>query len=159
MKEETVLNVLMYLFRHHMHNHNIELDATQSKLTQQLEKIGFRRKVINQAFDWLDKLAQGTNTPIILQKDHAMRIYSPYEQERLDADCQGFILFLEQQNILTPHTRELVVSQALELNAEKLDISLIKWVTLMVLFNQADDTGALACMEYLVLDETMGAKH
>ena len=158
MKEESVLNVLMYLFKNHMQD-NCELDTVQTKLLQQLEDLGFRRQAIHQAFDWLDNLTQEDFQAIQHPKKSSIRVFTEYECELLNMECRQFLISLEQQGVLNPHTRELVINQALELEPEDIDISLIKWVALMVLFNQPDEKHALACMEFLVLDETIGGLH
>lgn len=155
MKEESILNVLMYLFKNHMQD-NCELDMTQTKLSLQLEELGFRRKVINQAFEWLENLSQKNHELTQLPSENSLRVFSNYECKLLDIECRSFLVYLEQRGILNPHTRELVINQALELEREGIDISLLKWVTLMALFNQPDEKHALACMEFLVLDDTIG---
>lgn len=157
-KEESVLNVLMYLFKNHMQE-NCALDAEHTNLLSTLESLGFRRKVIDRAFSWLNHLSENSELPIQLHHQHSIRVFSEYECELLDVECRSFILNLLQQQILNAHTLELVVNQALDLETEGLDVNLLKWVVLMVLFNQPDEKHALACMELLVLDETMGGIH
>ena len=158
MKEESVLNVLMYLFKNHMQEDS-ELDLGQPKLLLQLEEIGFRRKVIDQAFSWLNNLSHGCRQHNTLPHQDSLRVYSDYECDLLDRECRSFLIALEQQGILNPQTRELVINQVLELEPEGIDISLIKWVTMVVLFNQPNEKKALACMELLVLDDTIGGIH
>lgn len=158
MKEESILNVLMYLFKNHM-QHNCELDTVQTKLFRQLEELGFRRKVIHQAFEWLSNLSQENYEAIQLPQTNSLRVFTDFECELLNMECRSFIISLEQQGILNPYTRELVISQAMELEVEDIDISLIKWVTLMVLFSQPEEKHALSCMEFLVLDDTVGGIH
>lgn len=155
MKEESVLNVLMYLFKNHMQD-NCELDTIQTKLFLKLERLGFRSKAIKQAFIWLDNLSKASHQPIQLASKNALRVFSDYERSLLDTQCRSFLISLEQQGILNPQTRELVINKVLELELDSIDVGLIKWVTLMVLFNQPNEKHALACMEFLVLDETIG---
>ena len=83
MKEESVLNVLMYLFKNHMQE-NCELDIGESKLLLQLEELGFRRKVIDQAFTWLNNLSRGCREVIHRPKDDSLRVFSEYECEILN---------------------------------------------------------------------------
>ncbi len=158
MKEESVLNVLMYLFKNHMHE-NCGLDAGQSKLLPKLEELGFQRQTIDQAFSWLNNLTRANWAPLQLPRQNSLRVFSDYECDVFDLDCRRFLMMLEYQAILNPHTRELVINQALELEPEGIDVSLLKWVTLMVLFNQPDEKHALSCMELLVLDDTIGGIH
>jgi len=155
MKEESVLNVLMYLFKNHMQD-NCELDTIETKLLSKLEELGFRRKVIHQAFEWLENLTKEIQSPILQPDTNSLRVFSDYECELLDIECRSLLMLLEQQGILNPHTRELVINQALELELDGIDASLLKWVTLMVLFSQPNEKHALACMEFLVLDDTTG---
>jgi Smg protein len=159
MKEESVLNVLMYLFHNYMQD-NCFVDLKEEQLFNELEEVGFERNTINQAFDWLANLALEIQSP---SNDNTsvlpVRIYTPQECRFINTECRGFILSLEQQGILNPITRELIINQALGLHEEGIDLSLMKWVTLMVLFNQPDQEEALACMELLVLDDASGGTH
>lgn len=158
MKEESVLNVLMYLFKNHMQN-SCELDTMQITLLPQLEELGFQRKAIHRAFEWLENLAKEESETIQLPQKRSLRVFTEYECELLSMACRSFLVSLEQQGVLNAQTRELVINQVLELAAEDIDVSLIKWVTLMVLFNQPDEKHALACMELLVLEDTVGGLH
>ncbi len=63
-----------------------------------------------------------------------MRIYTPEECERLDASCRGFLLFLEQIQVLNLETREMVIERVLALDTAEFDLEDLKWVILMVLF-------------------------
>lgn len=156
MKEESVLNILMYLFQNHMDD-SCKLDTAQAHLWPELEEVGFEHRSIGQAFDWLNKLKAAKSTIANIDSCAVgFRVYTNEEMFILDTECRGFLLFLEQQGILNPQTRELVVNQVLELEDEGIDTSLIKWVTLMVLFNQPDQKEALTCMEFLVLEEVEG---
>ena len=47
----------------------------------------------------------------------------------------------------------------LDLQVDVVDVSLVQWVTLMVLYNQQDQQQALAKMEFLVLHERAEAVH
>lgn len=158
MKDESVLMVLMYLFKNYMQE-NYTLDAGEKKLLLRLEELGFRRVVIDQAFRWLNNLSQGIHEFMQLPNKNSFRVFSNYECELLDSDCRRFLITLEQQSILNPHTRELVINQLIELNSENVDVNLLKWVTLMVLFNQPNEKQTLASMKLLVLDDKSGSIH
>lgn len=158
MKEESVLNVLMYLFKYHIQD-NLEFDNSYKELVDQLEDAGFNRNAIDKAFDWLDFLGKQCADTTEIQPLNSVRIYSNEEQAKLNSECLGLITFLEQKNILKPHTREMVITQALALQEEGIDLHLLKWVTLMVLFTQPDEKDALTCMETLVLHDSAGSIH
>lgn len=158
MKENSVLHVLMYLFQNHMQN-SCQIDESEV-LIDQLESAGFVLPVINQAIGWLANLADNT-TPSYMAAPQAssFRIYTPHEIHLFGEQCINFIIHLEKEAILTAITRELVIHQVMELQAEGIDLNLIKWVTLMVLFNQPEHADALSCMELLVLENPPGGIH
>lgn len=159
MKEESILSVLMYLFKYHMQD-RCELDLRNEDLLPELEEAGFKRPAIIQALGWLAKLAESSVKLLEGSRQYSIRVFNDYECELMDAQCRGFIISLEQQGILNPFTRELVINQILELEHEGIDLGLIKWVTLMVLYNQPGEEEALAGMEMLVLNnEILGGKH
>lgn len=158
-QEESVLNVLMYLFKNHLYD-GIEVDDNDAELIEQLEGVGFNRQTIYQALGWLGQLGeQRMAQPDLVEPSQALRIYTELECEALNSDCRGFLTFLEQHSILKSHTREMVINQAMALQEEGIDTHLIKWVTLLVLFTQPEEKSALASMEFLVLDDPMGLIH
>ena len=158
MKENSVLHVLMYLFQNHIQT-NCHIDESEV-LIDQLESVGFVLPVINQAIDWLANLADSkTSSYIATPQTTSFRIYTPHEINLFGEQCINFISHLEKEAILTPITRELLIHQSIELQSEGIDLNLIKWVTLMVLFNQPEHDTALSRMELLVLENPLGGIH
>lgn len=153
MKENSVLHVLMYLFQNHLRD-NYTVENINTDLVDQLESAGFVLPVINQAIGWLANLSDDQSKMTLVNEPQAdsFRVYSEHEREQLGDECIAYLRELEQQGILTPFTRETVIHQIMELHSEGIDLSLVKWVTLMVLFNQPDQEEALTCMELLVLE-------
>ncbi|MGD9390183.1 MAG: DUF494 family protein, partial [Thioalkalispiraceae bacterium] len=68
-------------------------------------------------------------------------------------------LFLEQTGVLDHNTRELVIDRVMALEADEIDMEQLKWVVLMVLFNQPGREAAFAWMEDLVFEEATGILH
>lgn len=156
-ENESVLSVLMYLFHHHMEKENT-VDLNNMTLIDELKSAGFHAHQIGRAFRWLHRLVEFTEqeTP---PSTRSFRIFSEQECWLMNTECRNFILSLEQQGILTPHTREIVIHQALELINEGIDLNLLKWVTLMVLFNMPNCENALSHMEFLVLSNALDNIH
>ena len=67
----------------------------------------------------------------------AIRVFSGFEQLRLDTDCRGYLMHLEHIGILSAGQRELVIDRLMALDADDIDIEQVKWVVLMVLFSPA----------------------
>mgnify|MGYP000474592873 CR=1 FL=1 len=90
---------------------------------------------------------------------HSIRLYTERETEHLDLECRGFLMFLEQMGILTAASRELVIDRVMALDAGDMDIEQLKWIVLMVLFNEPGQEAAYAWMEDLVFEQIAGNVH
>ena len=97
--------------------------------------------------------------PPALETERSVRLFSSREMERLDTECRGFILFLEQMGVLSPASRELAIDRAMALENEDFDLDQLKWVILMVLFNQPGEEAAYAWVEDLVFDNITNCLH
>ena len=146
--KESVLDILIYLFENYM-DADLEPQPSRDLLKLELEKAGFADGDIGRALDWLDSLADGKHS-VAETTARAMRIFNGHEQLRLDTDCRGYILYLENIGILSTTQREIVIDRLMALEAEDIDIEKVKWVVLMVLFSQPGQQEAYAQMEDLV---------
>ena len=94
-----------------------------------------------------------------MQAKRSIRMFCETEMNRLDTECRGFILYLEQMGVLTPTSREVAIERAMALENEDFDIEQMKWVILMVLFNQPGEEAAYAWVEDLVFDTMATGLH
>jgi Smg protein len=157
--KENVLDVLMYLFETYVDTDE-EPEPDQHELRDELSRAGFGDAEIDRALDWLDGLTDHQeNLAYHAQTAHGTRIYSDFEQERLDSLCRGFVTYLEQIGILSPPQREILIDRLLALESADIDVEQIKWVVLMVLFSQPGQELAYARMEDLVFEESTGSVH
>lgn len=156
--KENMLDVLMYLFENYYMDDENDIGPDRESLHVELLEAGFPAGEINQAFDWLEDLAaQRDETLPTAQTGHSIRLFTDTECARLDVESRGFLMFLEQMGILTSTSRELVIDRIMALGtSEDIDIDHLKWVVLMVLFNQPGEEAAYAWMEDLVF-ENLGA--
>lgn len=157
--KENVLDVLMYLFEAYVDTEE-EPEADQNELRDELSRAGFAEGEIDRALEWLDGLTEHKDNPgCNPQTADGTRIYSDFEQDRLDSPCRGYITYLEQIGILSPPQREILVDRLLALDTADIDVDQVKWVVLMVLFSQPGQEHAYARMEDLVFEENTGAVH
>ncbi len=154
--KENMFDVLMYLFEHYYMDEETDLSPDRESLHSELVEAGFPSPEINQAFEWLEGLAVQEHEIQSPQTKNAIRLFSDLECERLDTESRGFLLFLEQMGILPPESRERVIERAMALDTDDFDIDQLKWVILMVLFNQPGAEAAYAWMEDLVFDSVPG---
>jgi Smg protein len=144
--KESILDVLLYLFEHYF-TEDADFGRDRDSLRSGLLQAGFSTAETRKAFDWLDALEAQRPTAAAPRADGPVRLYSAREMEKLDLDGRGFLMFLEQQDVLDAHQRELVVDRAMALDQDTLDLDDLKWVVLMVLFNQPGSEAAYAWME------------
>lgn len=152
--KQSVVDVLMFLFERYLGDENEVMDE-RDHMQVRLEEVGFQHQEIDQAFDWLEDLASiHDDDGYCLLNPNSIRIFSDEEKAVLNEDCLGFIMFLEQTNILTPTTRELVLDRVIALEHE-LDIEQLKWIVMIVLHTHPGEENAFAWMESLVFDEVV----
>ncbi|HRF61524.1 MAG TPA: DUF494 domain-containing protein [Candidatus Competibacter sp.] len=155
--KENVLDVLMYLFQNYMDS-DADTDPDRASIQTELLAVGFPSREIHQAFEWLDSLTDRQAAPLPVNPS-SHRIYVGPELTKLDVECRGFLLLLEQGGILGSETRELVIDRVMALEADDIGLHQLKWVVLMVLFNQPGQEEAYACLEDMVFDEIPGYLH
>jgi Smg protein len=151
--KENVFDVLMYLFENYYMDDDSQASPDREIVQQELSQAGFPSREIDRAFSWMDGLMNEQTRPAV-QAEHSIRHFAGNELERLDTECRGFLLFLEQMGVLTPESRELAIDRAMALETEDFDLDQLKWVILMVLFNQPGKQDAYSWVEDLVFDST-----
>jgi len=159
--KENVLDILMYLFENCVDIDSGDMPDIDS-MRDQLGYAGFQNNDIEKAFDWLEGLSdarQNTLQSRDAMPSHSIRVFTRQESNKLDLDCRGFLMFLEQSGILDPTSRELAIDRAMVLGSDEIELGQLKWVILMVLFNQPGQEAAYAWMEDLLLGEVSEHLH
>ena len=155
--KQSVVDVLMFLFERYLDDDD---NSESSRVTDErdniqirLEEMGFHNNEINQAFDWLEDLADLQESQQFLPlSETSTRIYSEQEKKLISIESIGFLHFLEQTNILTPVTRELILDRVVALR-QPLDAEQMKWIIMIVLHANPGEENALSLMENFLFDE------
>jgi len=158
-----MFDILMYLFENLIHSES-EFRVDQDELTEELTRAGFHHDEIYKALAWLEKLAALQDTDInpylnSVNSPAVARVYTAEEELRLDVECRGFLMFLEQINVLDLSTREMVIDRVMEIDVNDFCLEDLKWVVLMVLFNVPGKENAYAQMEDLLFEVPEGPLH
>ena len=157
--KENVLDVLMYLFENYFYEEPEE-QPDRDSLEQNLHEAGFTNGEIDKAFKWLDGLAEQRFQPEFkMHTDEPVRVFVDTEVTRLDTDCRDFLMYLSNCGVLDAQRRELVLDRLMALEADEIDLEDIKWVVLMVLFNQPGQEANFAWMEDLMFDSEQDYRH
>lgn len=153
--KENIFDVLIYLFENYMDDDPDQTSDPDVIRTELLEA-GFPQKDVNKAFEWMESLADQTT---INTSTQTYRIFSSNECKKLDVECRGFLLYLEQNGILSPASREMVVDRIMVLNDDEITMENLKWIVLMVLFSQPNEEAAFAKMEDMVYENIPSYLH
>ena len=158
--KEGVLDILIYLFENYFDAETDEgFEPDRETLQQELEHAGFPAAEVERALSWREELASDPARLHPTPTSRAIRVFAALEQARLDTDCRGYLVHLEQVGILSPTQRELVIDRLMALDGDEIDIEKLKWVVLMVLFSQPGQETAFSRMEDLVFEDRSGAIH
>jgi Smg protein len=132
--KENILEILSFIFEQFSHPHSKDTEKTFN-LIDGLKQKGFSKDGIAKAFEWLINLNRQILFSNKYPSNDSIRIFAA-EENKINAECRGMLLTLEQLGVLTPKTREIVINQLLEFDDNDLDLIELKWVVLMVLLNQ-----------------------
>jgi Smg protein len=135
-------DILVYLFENCQ---QAELAYDRERVAKKLSAAGFEDSDISEALHWLAGVLRAPHAVREPLPDarSTFRAYAPRELAKLDAQCRGFLLTLEQSGILSADTRELVLERALAASGDMLSLEQLKLVVLMVLWNQQTPTSRL----------------
>ena len=147
--KENIFDVLIYLFENYI-DEDLDLIPDTQGINTELVQAGFEQAEINNAFNWLETLAEQDS--IEPATAATFRIFSSQEAIKLDTECQNLLIFLENNAILTAFTREVVVDRAMALENKQLTLNELKWTVLMVLLSHSDDDIACSRMEDIIYD-------
>ncbi len=152
MNRENLLQALMFLFENYLED-TTDIVGDETEIANEMLQAGFAKTEINKALNWFDDLncikqSVAGKKPIT---QHALRAFTDYEMDKITSEARGYLLFLEQVNIMDPMSREVVIDRVMALEQSIVDLPELKWVALMVLFSQTEKRQQLKLMEDLVL--------
>ena len=135
-------DVLVYLFENCQ---QAEVSDDRDRVARKLSAAGFEDSDISEALHWLAGVVRTPRGERVELPDsrRSFRAFAPRELAKLDAECRGFIITLEQSGILTPQTREIVLERSLAASGHALSLDQLKLIVLMVLWNQQMPTSRL----------------
>jgi Smg protein len=134
-------DILVYLFENCQ---QAELAYDRERVAKKLSAAGFEDSDISEALHWLAGVGRAPRSTAVLPDSRtSFRAFAPRELAKLDAECRGFLITLEQSGILTPQTREVVLERSLAASGHSLSLEQLKLIVLMVLWNQQTPTSQL----------------
>lgn len=143
-----MFEILMYLFESY-------IDAGSypppEKLSRKLTAAGFEGDDIDEALSWLSalRLQNSDSNPAILEHS-GMRFFAELEFQRISSEARQFLLFAEQQTMISAIEREIIIDRAVALQQKELGLEKLKLIMLIVLWDRHQDLSPLLIEELLV---------
>lgn len=153
---DNVFDILIYLFEH-LDSETIPM-TPHDELHRELSHAGFEHAGIERALSWLEGLSQLT-TDRPAPKTASFHLYTDQELAALSTPVRGYLLQLEQMNILSAAQRELVLERLFALGVEDVTVDEVQWIVLIVLSCQPEEGEALERMEALMFEEWNDSRH
>ena len=142
-----MFEILMYLFESYF---NAGSYPEPDKLSRKLSAAGFEEEEISDALTWLSALQQQNTDHYPAELQHAsVRYFAELECLRIDTEARRFLMFAEQQHIISAVEREMILDRAVALQQDNLGLDKLKLIMLMVLWNRHEHLDPLLVEELL----------
>lgn len=142
-----MFEILMYLFESYFDAGSY---PEPDKLSRKLSVAGFEDDEISEALTWLSALQQQNPDSYPASLEHAgMRHFAELELRRISFEARQFLMFAEQQQMISAVEREMILDRAVALQQENIKLDKLKLIMLMVLWNRHRDLDPLLVEELL----------
>ncbi len=142
-----MFEILMYLFESYFDAGSY---PEPEKLSRKLSAAGFEGDQITEALTWLSALNQQNKGDYPASLEYiGFRHYAEVERQRISDEARQYLLFAEQQRLISLVDREMIIDRAVALQQESLPLDKLKLIMLMVLWNRHQDLDPLLVEELL----------
>ena len=157
--KETILDVLMFMFQSYVED-NEEVELDKESLHKNLSDAGFADQNIERAFAWLEGLPGVDDTSLINKPtNNRFRLFSEAEHLKIGEEGLSFLMFLERLGIYNSEIREHVIDRIMALDTQSVDLSQIRWVVLMILFNTPGNESSYTWLQNLNSEKALPYIH
>lgn len=142
-----MFEILMYLFESYFDAGSY---PEPDKLSRKLSAAGFEGDEISEALTWLSALQEQNPDNYPDSLEHAgHRHFAGLELQFISDEARQFLLFSEQQHLISAVEREMIIDRSVALKQENLALDKLKLIMLMVLWNRHQDLDPLLIEELL----------
>ena len=120
-------------------------------MEQELSAAGFEHNDIIGAFDWFQQMESMITTSDTCYSHHktAMRAFTNAEISKINTESLGFIVFLQQANVINDVERDLIIDRAMALQQLEIHIEETRWITMIALWNKGREK------DYLFVEDAL----
>ena len=142
-----MFEILMYLFESYFDAGSY---PEPDKLSRKLSAAGFEGDEISEALTWLSALQEQNSNSYPTSLEHTgHRHFAELELQFIGDEARQYILFAQQQHLISTVEREMILDRAIALKQENLALDKLKLIMLMVLWNRHQDLDPLLIEELL----------
>lgn len=143
-----MFEVLVFMFENYIAHHTL---PDNDIMTQELSAAGFEQSDIVGAVDWFHEMKSMLTEPpaVYTHKHSGMRIFTVAENKKISTESLGFILFLQQANVINDVERDLIIDRAVALKQEHINIEEMRWITMIALWNEGREK------DYLFVEDAL----
>jgi Smg protein len=145
-----MFDILMFLFESYFDAGNY---PDPDKLSLKLTAAGFEDNDIHMELAWLSGLKRlsAENYPDAINHS-GTRCYAELEISRISTEALRFIAFWEQNKVITPVEREMILDRAVAMGRENLSLDKVKLIALMVLWSLREELDPVLVEDMLMPD-------
>lgn len=143
-----MFEVLVFMFENYFAHHAMPDDEV---MEQELSAAGFDQGDITGAFDWFQEMKSmlTATEAYYSHKTTAMRAFTSAEINKINTESLGFIIFLQQANVINDVERDLIIDRAMALKQIEIKIEETRWITMMALWNKGREK------DYLFVEDAL----
>jgi Smg protein len=142
-----MFEILIYLFESYFDAGSY---PEPDKLSRKLSAAGFEGDEISEALTWLSALQEQNPDSYPASLEHTgQRHFAELELQHISYEARQFLLFAEQQRLISTIEREMIIDRSVALKQENLALDKVKLIMLMVLWNRHQDLDPLLIEELL----------
>ncbi len=142
-----MFEILIYLFESYFDAGSY---PEPDKLSRKLSAAGFEGEEISEALTWLSALQEQNSGSYPDSLEHSgQRHFAELEMQFISDDARRFLLFAEQQRLISAVEREITIDRSVALKQESLGLDKLKLIMLMVLWNHHQELDPLLIEELL----------
>lgn len=133
-----MLEVLIFIYQNYWDKHDaLALKETdETIMAYELSQAGFNHQDILHAVDWVKDLRRSVQGPQYQHDPAAIRVFCDLERSKINSESLNFLNLLQHSEIITAYERDLIIDRAVVLPQETLTMADIRWITMMVLWDE-----------------------
>lgn len=150
-----MLEVLIFIYQNYWDKHDALAfeESDETIMAYELSQAGFNHQDILHAVDWVKDLRRSVAQPQYLQDAQAIRIFCDAERNKINDESLNFLSLLHRSDIITAYERDLIIDRAMVLAQPQLTMEDIRWITMMVLWDETRK------QDYLFVEDALFNPH